>query len=232
MNMNGQIGKGGNPMLWGFPLEFWNSVIVWSLIVACLTGGVAVISGFVAGFVGWKVSDLSQKEADIKVAEAGKKASEANERAAQAEARAAEANLALEKFKLPRRLTKEQDEALAKAMELYTGTIVEISGTDNESLGFGISISNALVKAGWKRRTWTGGGQTINLPGESFKAGHVMDDGIHIRIFTDDLRRQKDSLVKFLNDAGFKGVKETSILDLPVEHPSKKSMHIMVGTKM
>jgi len=82
---NGQIGNGGSPRMWGFSLEFWESVFLWATGIAAVAGGVSVLSAFVAGIIGYRTADVVQKDMTVKLA--------------QANARAAEAHLALEKYK-------------------------------------------------------------------------------------------------------------------------------------
>lgn len=220
-------------------LVYWNKALIIGMVATAIAASFLAIAQVMVNrdskalsvaqdrLLKLKDDRLAKELADKDLLIAG-----AKEEAAKASERASQANLALEKFKLPRLLTDLQRESLEAEMRRFEGTIVEISGTDNESLGFGLSITDALVKAGWARRTWTGGGNLINLPGRAFKAGHVMDDGVHIRIFSKELVPQKDALVAFITNAGFNGVKESSVFDLPDNHPSKRIVHIMIGTKM
>lgn len=159
--------------------------------------------------------DLSEK--DLLIAEANKAS--------------AEAKLALERLKLPRSLTAEQRRVLIEAMRRFAGTVFEISGRENEALGFGLGLTDALVEAGWKVRTWTGGGEVINLPGRSFKAGAVIDDGIHLRTFSKELQAPREGFAKFLKDAGFNGVKESTI-ELGADLLKRNEMQIIIGPKI
>jgi hypothetical protein len=132
-------------MLWGYPIELWESVFFWATGLAAFAGAIAFASAFVAGIVGYQVSDSVQREAEKKIADANargeeakldsakalesankaaenlaganERAAQANERAANAEKRAAEANLALERFKAPRSITPVQITGLSNRLK-------------------------------------------------------------------------------------------------------------------
>jgi hypothetical protein len=96
---------------------------------------------------------------------ANESAAEANERAGLAEQRAAEANLALEKYKAPRSITKAQQDELREKLQAFSGISVDILcfGETTEINNLRNMLINPLAEAGWSPRTWTitGGGAII-----------------------------------------------------------------------
>lgn len=87
---------------------------------------------------------------------------QANERAARAEQNAAEAKLALEKFKAPRVLTKEQRDILLKSARKFAGTRLDVFmyGETPEIVDLTGSLTEVFISAGLVLKTWTvtGGG--------------------------------------------------------------------------
>lgn len=124
-------------MLWGYPLELWESVFLWATTIAALTGALAVGATFVAGIVGFNISDVVQREADKKISEA--------------RARTAEAELKLEQLRKqvgPRELNRA---VFLKALEGHPKAPVAILylRDDPDSLEFAQEIENSLKAAKW-----------------------------------------------------------------------------------
>jgi hypothetical protein len=96
------------------------------------------------------------------IANANARAAESNERAAKAEQAAAEANLALEKFKAPRKLTPEQSERITESVKKWSGTKFTLAVFDDpEPIELMAQIENALNSAGWIEDGWKGGGAIV-----------------------------------------------------------------------
>lgn len=124
--------------MWGFSLEFWESVFLWATGIAAVAGGVSVLSAFVAGIIGYRTSDVVQKDMAVKLAEAN--------------ARAAEAHLALEKYKAPRSLDAPEVQLLVSQLRPFSGQKYQITTfwDVQEPLAFSNQLHNALQQSGWK----------------------------------------------------------------------------------
>ena len=124
--------------MWGFSLEFWESVFLWATGIAAVAGGVSILSAFVAGIIGYRTADVVQKDMTVKLA--------------QANARAAEAHLALEKYKAPRLLEAQEAQLLISQLRPFSGQKYEITTfwDVQEPLAFSNQLHNALQQSGWK----------------------------------------------------------------------------------
>src|SRR6266480_2451658 len=141
-----------NHHMWGFSLEFWNSVIVWTIAIAAVAGAISVAAGFVAGIVGYRLSDVTQKATEAQVAEANARAEAAKLQSAEANARAAEAKLALEKYKAPRSIDATALADIKDALQKYAGQEYQITTFWDlkEPLAFSEQLHQALQQAGCK----------------------------------------------------------------------------------
>lgn len=106
------------------------------------------------------------------------------ERAASAEARAAEAQLALERFKAPRRLTQEQYDHFIAVMKSYAGTPFDLSVNPGpESQALMMQIASALEAAGWQwRAAESQSGLSINIPGKPAASPNTSLVGLGVEI--------------------------------------------------
>jgi hypothetical protein len=141
-----------NHHMWGFSVEFWNSVIVWTIAIAAVAGAISVAPGFVAGIVGYRLSDVTQKATEAQVAEANARAEAAKLQSAEANARAAEAKLALEKYKAPRSIDATALANIRDALQKYAGQEYQITTFWDlkEPLAFSEQLHQTLQQAGWK----------------------------------------------------------------------------------
>jgi hypothetical protein len=152
--------------MWGFSLQFWQSVFIWATIVTVVSGTVAVTAAFVSTWVGYKISGVVQADADRRIAEAGATAATANaeaakakeaaakahERAAGLEKEAAEARVEQERIRAEiawRRLSKEQYDSIVAGLkgqtfEVWVGTV----GDNPEAEGYWEDIVRTLKDAG------------------------------------------------------------------------------------
>jgi len=149
---------------------------------------------------------------------------------ADAQARAAEANLALAKFKAPRRLSSAQQALFVAKLKPFSGTEYDLSAKDPEPLDFALDIADVLTTAGWKVQTWTDSEIVTTLPKRSFAVGTVVLSGVDVQIRDPNLSAARDALVDVLTLSGFEGVRG-SFASVSPESPGAKVMHIMIGTK-
>jgi hypothetical protein len=87
---------------------------------------------------------------------------EATAQAAEANARASEAQLALEKYKAPRRLTAETCSQITDKLKPFAKTMFVMSAVGPEPIDLAIDTANALIAAGWQWKDWRGGGFVSN----------------------------------------------------------------------
>ncbi len=131
--MRGQRGKS----MWGYSIPFWEAVFRWSTIAAFVLGGLGVTAAFISTWVGAKLGDISQNEFNLKLAEAN--------------AQALQAQLALEKYKAPRRFSPDQQKFIADAVKPFSGQefqgLVASSVADGHS--FWETVHKTLLTAGW-----------------------------------------------------------------------------------
>jgi hypothetical protein len=218
-------------------VNWWHTTIVVMIIVAAI---VAVVIGATQWIALKKAEQLADKQALLSSAKEKQLAldlkdkdsqiAEANARAEEAKLKTARLELALAKFKAPRRLTQNQRAKLVASLKEFSGTAFDISASINETLIFALDIESTRTEAGWDRRSWTGGGTAINLPGRPFVAGFVITEGIDIQIFNPGLSKARDALVNELRLAGFERVIGSDV-DVPPEYTNRNVMHINVGTK-
>lgn len=68
-------------MLWGYPLQFWQTIVFWLWAIAAFTGGVAVAASFGSSVISYYISDATETAATIEINRAKVEASRANEAA-------------------------------------------------------------------------------------------------------------------------------------------------------
>jgi hypothetical protein len=124
------------------PWQRWGSAVADALIALGIIG--EVLFGMWSGHIQTELRDRSNK----RVADSALRAAEANERAA-------EAQLALEKLRMPRSLTVEQQESITEAMKPFAGQKFEgeVASGVPDAIWLWYSIAKALTDAGWIRVT-------------------------------------------------------------------------------
>lgn len=70
--------------IWGRPLEFWDTVTVWLMWVAAISGALAAISGLLGAIISREVTTVAQRESAGHIADANALAAKSNEVAATA----------------------------------------------------------------------------------------------------------------------------------------------------
>jgi len=155
-------------MWWGQPLEFWQSVILWTMWGGFVLTAVGAALAVVSSFVSYQVSDVIQAEADKRIAaaeqsslaanteaaKANEAAAHAQERAALLEKQAADARLETEKLKQAvawRSISADQVTTLRRALSATTGAVnLRYMDGDPEALAFAVQLSHVLAAAGWQ----------------------------------------------------------------------------------
>jgi hypothetical protein len=79
-------------IMWGWPLEWWDSIAYWTLIAGAISGGLAVALTAFSSWITIKTSAIVQRDADEKIAIARARGDEAHEQASKADERAAAAS--------------------------------------------------------------------------------------------------------------------------------------------
>jgi hypothetical protein len=150
----------------GAKVDFWNSLILWALLLTVIAALLIVIFQRMAFVRARQLSDaqaeLSRikeeslqadlKDKDVKISQSNQLAEEANERARRFEAEAARltsSNLSLQAAIEPRRLSDRQEKALL-TLSQFAGHAVEVRSysSDTEGLILATQILDTLVKAG------------------------------------------------------------------------------------
>jgi hypothetical protein len=184
--------------MWGYSIEFWNSIIVWGTAIAAVTGAISVTSAFVAGIVGYRVSDIVQKTTSAQIAEANARAEAARQASAEANARAAEATLALERYKAPRSIDRAGLELIMSKLSAFAGQKYQVTTFWDlkEPMGFSNELHAALQRAGWNFVPHGEGG--------SFLLGGL--SGVQVWVHPDaqaQTRKAADALVAALTQLEF-----------------------------
>lgn len=171
------------------------------------------------------VLKTKEEERENRLASLAKETAEANERAAAA-------NLALEKYKAPRRLTPEDFVHITGAARPFADIRFSIAlFNDPESINLAAQIENALTAAGWIEIAWTGAGDiAFTRPGRP-NAGVTSIQGLFVQA---DATRFKDfaapvaALTSALEATGI--VTKGEIGNLP-SGTDKNQVQIQVGKK-
>lgn len=194
-----------------------------ALVIANILIAAGLYVEYVYGGRGAEATAKLQRISEEKVAQLGKETAEAN-------ARTKEAELALAKFRAPRRLNSEQQALFVAKLKRFSGTEYDLAAKDDEPLDLALDIERALKAAGWNVRSWTDGGIVTELPGRSYLVGTVVLSGVDVQIRDPNLSPARDALVDVLKLSGFEGVRG-SIANVPPGTPNRKVVHIMIGTK-
>ena len=106
-------------LLWGYALEFWDRLGIWSLIAGAIVGVVALLLTAASAYILYRVADVAQvelsaetKRSSERIEAAQADIAKANARIAEADARTKEAELELRKQIAPRALGPKFTEAI------------------------------------------------------------------------------------------------------------------------
>ena len=225
-------------------IVYWaNIFVICSLVFTFLAGKVNIVSKYYLNKAKDEQIEKDKQKSQEGIASLKTKAEElkldsekakegiaiANQIAAEANARAEEAKLELAKFRAPRSLTEKQRAKIVADLKKFSGTVFDISASDNEGLEFAVVIADALIKAGWTCRNWADGGIGINLPGRPYIAGTVFAKGLVIQIRDPSLSKARDALVNTLKLVAPEGLVGRDAIS--PNDPNRNVMHIIVGTK-
>lgn len=163
-----------------------------------------------------------------RIAELAIQGDELRKQTAEANARAAEAQLALEKFKAPRRLTADQKVELIERMRPFSGSNFAMAGAGAESIDFAMDISEPLKQAGWQWINWPLGGIAIRPSGGRPEMGFDVMRGIETHIYDDALKPLAVELFQALTAAGHKN---QWVLLPAAKAGHEKTVIIIIGSK-
>jgi len=209
--------KDAGGRMWGWPLEFWDKVVFWALVVTALAGALSVTTGFAAGLLAYWTGGIEKMEFDkklrasnleIEVARAS--AAEANKIAAEATERANNAALELAKYRAPRRIAESQIEKLASKLLAFGGIEFEIGvpNGNREAEILAEQIERVLLAAAWKPVDWKGGVLLMGR-GDRNKWGYISANGIVILFDPSEktlLEKPAETLAALLAKEGFASV--------------------------
>ncbi|MET3485990.1 hypothetical protein [Methylobacterium sp. 1973] len=199
----------GAVMLWGFSLQFWQTVVFWLWAIAAGSGAIAVAASFGSSVISYYISDETQRKADADTsranataetaradaARADERAGLANEAAAKANERASQADLAraqLEARLAPRRLTNEQMQLLREALDREPSRkeIDVISEGSPETNYFATQFVDFFKSLGLKSE----------LRIENYIGGPTMPGPFHVRNDPDGIVRRVLEHANFAHD--------------------------------
>jgi hypothetical protein len=174
-------------------------------------------------------------KAHERIAELSTQAEDLRKGTADANARAAEAQLALEKLKAPRSLSRDQMEAIANKLRPFAKTRFDLSVIigDPEAIGFLGFIADSLEAAGW---TWIEynhpSGPFMNVYNVAGKPniGQQGWIGVSIQVFDDhaaQLSPAADELLAALKAVGVAASRDKANDAIP----NHDTVHVLVGRK-
>jgi hypothetical protein len=217
-------------------VDFWNALIVVSLIVAALAAVFVAVTtriGFVRSkqLTAVQTKLIQAKDVQLAYDLKGKdeRIAEANQLAAAAEERAAEANLALEQFKAPRTLTHDQQQRIAEKIRHFGAIPFDFAIQQNtESQGFMEQIALALKSGGWQR-IGADAGISMKFRDDRPAVGIVNAIGIEIQMAKSKKSEWGAPAVALANALTVEGVVIAGVNAF--EGPTDKAIHIIVGGK-
>jgi hypothetical protein len=143
----------------GLTLHGWENAMVGALVIA---GFFAIV----ATAATWAVVRLQRNEIAYSKDEIDRYRLKTAKEISLANARAAEAELALEKFRAPRKLEETQVTRIISAAARFSGTPFDVSvNLEAEPQSFAVQIGSVLESAGWVWRNRN------NTPGRTIKVG-------------------------------------------------------------
>ena len=150
-------------MWWGLSLDVWNNLIVW---FGLLSGGFVLLTGG-ATYVAFQ---LQKQESQDATADLTRYKADADVKISSANARALEAQLALDKFRAPRTLNREQRIQISTRLLEFAGTKFDIgiSSPDPEILNLVMWIGSATKESRWVLTNWIGGDIGFTLTSGEF----------------------------------------------------------------
>jgi hypothetical protein len=140
-------------LLWGYPVEFWDRLGIWSLIVGAGLGVAALLLTAASAYVLYRVADKAQVELASESKKANEEIAKANATAATANRETAGLRLQLEREvqkRAPRQLTENQKSALTETLRGKVQEVTFVVQEDLEAQAFALQIQIAIQEAGAK----------------------------------------------------------------------------------
>ncbi len=215
-------------LLWGYPLEFWDRLGIWALVVGAVLGVVALLLTAASAYILYRVADEAQialksghDSANEKIAVLTLETAKANEKAEQER---------LERIKLeikiaPRLLTHQQQGALTERLKQFPNQrgFITTSPMTTESEWFMRVLTAPLKSAGWEIEMKPGTVEPTILQPTGVVIGYAMDL-TNPRV--DPGRAQAgEALASFLNEHGI------SATVVPARLPPPQTIAITITPK-
>jgi hypothetical protein len=227
-------------LLWGYPLEFWDRVGIWSLVAGATVGVAALLLTAASAYILYRVADEAQialksgqSSSNERIADLVKQSDQLRKDTAEANARAAEAKLELARFKEPRTLSSEAKQRIADKIKKFANTDVDFgTANDHEHLGLVDAIEDALRSAGWNAVPWNGVGTVITRPGHPTAAMAIeigVSVQVHVRHAQSPLHEASQALAAALEAEGLRAREEFSTDATP--NTNQNAVHVIVGKK-
>jgi hypothetical protein len=115
-------------IMWGWPLEWWDSIAYWTLIAGAISGGLAVALTAFSSWITIKTSAIVQRDADEKIAIARARGDEAHEQASKADERAAAASAQAEAARLEQDKIRKENLELSISLEKEKSERLKLEG--------------------------------------------------------------------------------------------------------
>lgn len=242
---------GNSPFLFGYSLDFWNSVSSKLLAFAVLTGILAAVASGLSSWIGSAVTSRIQNAAGDRIGAAELELQKSRERTAaldvavaDANARAAEANRIAEQERLARikieerlaELTRPRSidaAAVTQAARAFPGTKFDVSAfaPDPEAEGLATSIEAALARAGWVVVNWKSGSVVITRPGKS-TWGTNANTGAGVLVDTPQSNPAASAVVAAIRQTlTIPGFAFTSSYGAPIVLSNPGALHFVIGKK-
>lgn len=232
--------------MWGIDLHGWEQLMLVSLGFAALAAVfVTVTTGAVVRLQKEEAAHSSAELDKYKAASAAEvgrahegiekakgEAARANESAALANARAAEAQLALEKFKAPRKLSLEQQAAIVAKIGKFAGQKFDmaVNAGDPEANDLLDTIENILTRAGWVAVDWNGGDVVFTRPSRQV-VGIVTMTGVFAQMEREKVAEFEAPAVILMGTLNLEGIESKAEAGQIPHAQNKDVLHIMVGKK-
>lgn len=176
--------------------------------------------------------DMAREQSRERVAELETQLGNAQAAIADANARALEAQLALEKFKAPRKLSAEQQSHISQMLREFTGIKFDVATNsgDPEAGTLLPVLENVLVGAGWEQMDWAGGDIVFSRTGRKV-VGIVSLVGVVIQMDPSKVATfsaPASKLADLLRDAGIDAKAEGGS---GTQAANNDAMHVLIGKK-
>ena len=151
---------------------------------------------------------------------------------AEANARALEAQLALEKFKAPRRLSSEQQSRIVDKIRVFSGQRFDmaVNSGDPEAGALLDTIETILTRAGWEQVDWRGG-DIVFARSQRRVVGMISMVGVFAQMEKDKASAFEVAAVILMGSLNIEGIESKAEAGAVTVAENKDVMHIMVGKK-